>query len=63
MENNISDVITPSLSSPTNKLVSEVSNKSVWFYIKIIFAVLFLALMGLNVFTYLSEGTDIFGNI
>jgi hypothetical protein len=61
MENNISDVITPSLSSPTNKLVSEVSNKGFWFYIRIVFAVLFLALMGLNIFTYLSEGTDIFG--
>ena len=67
MENNISDVITPSLSNgvsmsqaPIN-VPSEISGKSPWFYVRIVFIVLFLGLMGLNIFTYLSEGTDIFG--
>ena len=69
--NNISDIITPSLSSGTsvfnNNSISASSvpvvhvPQSQWFYIKIVFIVLFLALMGLNIFTYLSEGTDIFG--
>ena len=68
--NNISDIITPSLSSGTSVFnnnsisassVPVVQAQSPWFYIKIVFIVLFLALMGLNIFTYLSEGTDIFG--
>ena len=60
--NNISDVITPSLSPSANVVTPEVTGgKGTWFYIKIVFAVLFMALMGLNIFTYLSEGTDIFG--
>ena len=63
MESNISDTITPSLtaSAPFNQPMSSSSGGNAWFYVKIIFAVLFLALMGLNIFTYLSEGTDIFG--
>ena len=64
MENNISDVITPSLSNGVSEVpinVSPISGKSTWFYVKITLIVLFLALMGLNIFTYLSEGTDIFG--
>jgi hypothetical protein len=61
MENNISDVITPSLSPSANITNTNISGKSAWFYIRIIFMVLFLALMGLNIFTYLSEGTDVFG--
>ena len=62
MENNLSDVITPSLSSgpDINTIVSSPS-KSPWFYIRIVFIILFLALMGMNVFTYLSDGTDLFG--
>ena len=68
--NNISDIITPSLSSGTSVFnnnsistpsVPVVQAQSPWFYVKIVFIVLFLALMGLNIFTYLSEGTDIFG--
>jgi len=68
--NNISDIITPSLSSGTSVFnnnsisapsVPVVQSQSTWFYVKIVFIVLFLALMGLNIFTYLSEGTDIFG--
>ena len=82
MENNISDVVTPSLSnnivtSTSNNIasslssnnivtsasnaISEIPTKSAWFYIRIVLIVLFLGLMGLNIFTYLSEGTDIFG--
>ena len=86
MENNISDVVTPSLSNnivtstsnniasslSSNNIVTSASNaasnamseiptKSAWFYIRIVLIVLFLGLMGLNIFTYLSEGTDIFG--
>jgi hypothetical protein len=61
MENNISDVITPSLSPSANSIETSIPGKNAWFYIRIVFAVLFLALMGLNIFTYLSEGTDIFG--
>mgnify|MGYP004364436009 FL=1 len=70
MENsNINDIITPSLSnnnlftdSPSiSKPTIQPLTKSPWFYIKIVFIVLFLALMGLNIFTYLSEGTDVFG--
>ena len=65
MENNISDVVTPSLSNnivtSTSNAISEIPTKSAWFYIRIVLIVLFLGLMGLNIFTYLSEGTDIFG--
>ena len=61
MENNLSDIITPSLSPSATIVETSVTSKSVWFYIRIVFSVLFLALMGLNIFTYLSEGTDIFG--
>lgn len=67
--NNINDIITPSLSSGSSVLDNSISApstsitqiKSPWFYVKIVLIVLFLALMGLNIFTYLSEGTDIFG--
>ena len=59
MENNMSDVITPPLTA--SNISMGPPEKSAFFYIKIIFIVLFLALMGLNIFTYLSEGTDIFG--
>jgi hypothetical protein len=66
MENNISDTITPPLSSRISEAfnpssVNEVAPSNIWFYVKIIFIIVFLALMGLNIFTYLSEGTDIFG--
>ena len=66
MENNLNDTITPPLTGRISasfnpSSVNEVAPSNIWFYVKIIFAILFLALMGLNVFTYLSEGTDIFG--
>ena len=58
MENsNINDIITPSLSNNNlftdppsiSKPTIQPLTQSPWFYIKIIFIVLFLALMGLNI--------------